>query len=650
MFKNNYKKLFQPISINKMVVKNRVFMTPMSTNFATVDGYVTDEMIHHYARRAKGGVGLIISEVVMIEPTYKYIAHTASLQDDSYIEGWQKLANEVHKYGAKIVPQLLHPSYMALPLPGTPQLVGPSEVGPYYAKEPPRPLTIPEIHELVEMFGDGAKRAKKAGLDGVEIHAAHAHALIGGFLSPLYNKRIDEYGGDITHRIRLLLEVIENVRTKCGPDFPIIVRISGDDYEDGGQSSHEGCYIARKVEEAGANMIHVSGGTTIHRGSSITPPGTPQASHVNSAREIKKCVSIPVATVGRLNEPWLLEEILQRDLADICMVGRSLLCDPDFVNKIMIDQEDDIRPCIGCLGCLSSTMLKDHVECAINPALTIENEETIKEAANKKDILIIGGGPAGMEAAYVLSKRGHNITLAEKSDRLGGTMIVAGYPIAKQHFAQATKYLVKRTYDCNINIELNTCVDEAYLSQHHFDHILVCCGAKPIELDICKNHPHSGVAQDILLGKIWAGKNVVIIGGGSVGCEVADFIAPLVNDRHPNNKKITVIEMKSNIITDDTSPSRSVLVQRMAKKGVNIITDAKVIDVNETSVTYLKDGKEVTLNDVDTVLQAVGYQSDKAIIDVLDKMNLSYNVLGDSNHPGKIKNAISDAYQICKDL
>ena len=229
-------------------------------------------------------------------------------------------------------------------------------------------------------------------------------------------------------------------------------------------------------------------------------------------------------------------------------------------------------------------------------------------------------------------------------------MIVAGYPIAKQHFAQATKYLVKRTYDCNINIELNTCVDEAYMSQHHFDHILVCCGAKPIELDICKNHPHSGVAQDILLGKMWAGKNVVIIGGGSVGCEVADFIAPLVNDRHPNNKKITVIEMKSNIITDDTSPSRSVLVQRMAKKGVNIITDAKVIDVNETSVTYLKDGKEVTLNDVDTVLQAVGYQSDKAIIDVLDKMNLSYNVLGDGNHPGKIKNAISDAYQICKDL
>lgn len=633
-----------------MTVKNRIFMTPMSTNFATKDGYVTDEMIYHYARRAKGGVGLITTEVVMIEPTYKYILHTASLQDDSYIEGWRKLADAVHQHGAKIVPQLLHPAYMALPFPNTPQLVGPSEVGPYYAKVPPRPLTIDEIHQLVELFGDGAKRAKQAGLDGVEIHAAHAHALIGGFLSPLYNKRIDEYGGDITHRIRLLLEVIENVRQKCGPDFPIIVRISGDDYEDGGQSLHEGCYIAKKVEEAGADMIHVSGGTTIHRGSSITPPGTPQASHVQSSKEIKKCVKIPVATVGRLNEPWLLEEILERDLADICMVGRSLLCDPDFVNKIMLDQEEDIRPCIGCLGCLSSTMLKDHIECSINPALTSENEETIKTASNPKKVLIVGGGPAGMEAAYVLSKRRHDVTLAEKSDKLGGTMIVAGYPIAKQHFAQATKYFIHRTNQLKIKLELNTCVDKYYLTTHQFDHVLICSGAKPIKLEMFNNHPHSGIAQDLLLGKMWAGKNVVVVGGGSVGCEVADFIAPLVNDRHPNNKKVTVIEIKPNIIMDDTSPSRSVLVRRMAKKGVKIITSATVSAIDETSVTYQKDGQLITINDVDTVINAVGYQSRQELKSVLEELKINYHCLGDANQPGKIKNAILDAYQICKDL
>lgn len=645
-----YHKLFQPIKINQMEVKNRIFMSPMSTNFATPDGYVSDDMIYYYSKRAKGGVGLIVTEVTLIEPIYKYIAHTLSIQDDSYIEGWQKLAEAVHKYDGKIVAQLLHPAYMAIPYPGTPQLVGPSEVGPYYAKTPPRPLKIEEIKEIIEQFGDGALRLKKAGIDGVEIHAAHAHALIGGFLSPLYNKRIDEYGGDITHRIKLLLEVIANVRKKCGRDFPIIVRISGDDYEPGGQSLNEGCYIAKRLEEAGVDMIHVSGGTTIHRGSSITPPGTPQASHIEGSKAIKQCVNIPVATVGRLNEPWILEDILERGLADICMVGRSLLCDADFVNKLKNGQEDTIRPCIGCLGCLSSTMLKDHVECGINPSLTSENEETVIKAPITKNILVVGGDPAGLEAAYILSKRGHNVTLAEQKDVLGGAMIVAGYPIAKQHFVQTTKYFIKRVMDSNVNVALNTTVDETYLHNHHYDLVIVATGAQPIRLDMFKNHPHTGTGQDVLLGKMWTGKNIVVVGGGSVGCEVADFIAPLVNDRHPNNKKVTVIEMKSNIIMDDTSPARSVLVQRMESKGINIITDAKVVSVKEDSLDYQKDGQTITLKDVDTIVEAIGYHSDNQLEETLKQMNLDYHILGDASNPGKIKNAIHDAYNLCKNI
>ena len=647
---NKYPKLFQPIMINQLEVKNRVFMSPMSTNFATSDGYVSDEMIYYYSRRAQGGVGLIVSEVTMIEPTYKYIAHTLSIQDDSYIEGWAKLAKAVHHYDTKILAQLLHPSYMAIPFPGTPQLVGPSEVGPYYAKTPPRPLTTDEIKIIIEQFGDGAKRLQQAGVDGVEIHAAHAHALLGGFLSPLYNKRIDEYGGDITHRIRLLLEVIANVRKKCGRDFVITVRISGDDYEPGGQSLHEGCYIAKRLEAAGVDMLHVSGGTTIHRGSSITPPGTPQASHVYGATEIKKCVNIPVATVGRLNEPWILEEVLERGLADICMVGRSLLCDPDFVNKIKNRQEDDIRPCIGCLGCLSSTMLKDHVECGINPALTSENEETLSPSKHPQNILVIGGGPAGLEAAYVLSKRHHQVTLVEQKSTLGGAMIVAGYPIAKAHFMQTTKYFIKRVKDAKVQIELNTTVDQAYLASHHYDQIIVATGATPIRLEMFKNHPHTGTGQDVLLGKVWTGKNVVVVGGGSVGCEVADFIAPLVNDRHPNNKKITILEMKDNIIMDDTSPSRSVLILRLVSKGVNIVTNACVKEVSENTVTYQKDDQTVILKDVDTIVEAIGYCPNHQVEDILKQMNLTYHVLGDASTPGKIKNAISDAYYLCKDI
>lgn len=645
-----YQKLFQPIKINQMEVKNRIFMSPMSTNFATAKGYVSDEMIYYYSRRAKGGVGLIVTEVTMIEPTYKYIAHTLSIEDDSYIASWQKLAKAIHQYDCKIVAQLLHPAYMAIPYPDTPQLVGPSEVGPYYAKTPPRPLTKEEIKVIVEQFGDGALRLKKAGIDGVEIHAAHGHALLGGFLSPLYNKRIDEYGGDITHRIRLLLEVIANVRQKCGRDFTIIVRISGDDYEAGGQSLHEGCYIAKRLEAAGVDMLHVSGGTTIHRGSSITPPGTPQASHVQGALEIKKCVKIPVATVGRLNEPWILEEVLERKLADICMVGRSLLCDPDFVNKIKNGQEEMIRPCIGCLGCLSSTMLKDHVECGINPSLTSQNEETILPASKILNILVVGGGPGGLEASYVLSKRGHHVTLAEQKDCLGGAMIVAGYPIAKQHFAQTTKYFIKRVIDSHVNVTLNTLVDQNYLTDHQYDLVIVATGAKPVRLEMFKNHPHIGTAQDVLLGKMWTGKNIVVVGGGSVGCEVADFIAPLVNDRHPNNKQVTVLEMKSNIITDDTSPSRSVLVQRMAAKGINIITEAKVVAVYEDGLDYQKDGKTITLKGVDTIIEATGYQANQQLASTLSQMNIDYHILGDASKPGKIKNAISDAYHLCKNI
>lgn len=644
-----YNKLFTPIKINNMEVRNRVFMSPMSTNFASHEGYVTDEMIHHYASRAKGGVGLIITEVVMIEPTYRYILNTASIEDDSYIEGWKKLADEVHKYGGKVFPQLLHPSYMAFPFPDTPKMVAPSSIGPYYAKEAPRPLSVEEIKVIIGQFGDAALRAKKAGLDGVEVHAAHAHALIGGFLSPLYNKRIDEYGGDITHRIRLLLEVIKDIRQKCGRDFPIDVRISGDDYEDGGQSLHEGIYIAKRLEEAGVDMIHVSGGTTIHRASSITPPGTPQASHLHAASEIKKSVKIPVATVGRLNEPWILEEVLESGKADICMVGRSLLCDSEFVNKILTDREEDIRPCIGCLGCLSSAMLQPNVECAINPALTIENEETIKIASQKKKILIVGGGPAGLEASYIASKRGHDVTLVEAKNQLGGTMVVAGYPIAKQHFMQATKYLIKRVMDSDVHVVLDTMVDKEYIKEHSFDEVILATGAKPILVPALMKHPNTYVAEDVLLGNKVVGKHIVVIGGGSVGCETADFIASLVNDRHPGNRTVHIIEMKNNIILDDTSPSRSILVQRLQNKGVDIIVDATVSDIHDTSVIYTKEDAIHTIKNVDTVIMAVGYTSDITLYNEI-KDEVSCHVLGDASKPGKIKQAIASAYQLVKNI
>ena len=305
----SYPHLFAPIQIGKTTVKNRIFMPPISTNLAD-KGYVTDALVEHYAARAKGGVGLIVTEVTTVEPTYIYLPGDMSISDDSYIPGWKKLTDAVHQYGAKILPQLFHPAYMAFPIPGTPQLIAPSSVGPYYAKEAPRPVTKEELAVIIRQFGEAAARVKQAGGDGVEIHAAHAHGLLGGFLSPLFNKRTDEYGGDIDGRLRLTLEVIAEVRKTCGEDFIIDVRISGDEYTDGGLNLNDAIYVAKQLEKAGADMLHVSGGTTIMRGSSIPAPGTKQGSHVQSAEEIKKHVSIPVATVGRITEPWIAEELI----------------------------------------------------------------------------------------------------------------------------------------------------------------------------------------------------------------------------------------------------------------------------------------------------------------------------------------------------
>ncbi|MBQ0065407.1 MAG: FAD-dependent oxidoreductase, partial [Firmicutes bacterium] len=435
--------LFTPIQIGSKTIKNRIFMPPLSTNLAK-KGYVTEELIQHYSARAKGGVGLFVTEVCTIEPTYIYLPGDMSIHDDSYIEGWKKLYEEVHKYGAVLLPQLFHPAYMAFPIPGTPQLIAPSHVGPYYAKEAPRPVTKEELKVIIKQFGDAAKRVQKAGGDGVEIHAAHAHGLLGGFLSPLFNKRCDEYGGDINGRLRLTLEVIKEVRERCGEDFIIDCRISGDEYSDGGLNVNDMVYVAKQLEKAGVNMLHVSGGLTIKRASSIPAPGTKQGTHAEAAKRIKEAVSIPVATVGRIMEPWLAEELIANGYTDACMMGRVNLCDPEFVNKTYEGKLQDIRPCIGCLRCLNGIMFGKRIACTMNPSFELENEETLKEADTKKNVLVIGGGVAGMEAAFLAKKRGHHVVLCEKDAELGGQIHAACVPIGKQDLTKVVQFMSHR--------------------------------------------------------------------------------------------------------------------------------------------------------------------------------------------------------------
>lgn len=630
--------LFSPIQIGKTTVKNRIFMPPLSTNLAD-HGYVTDALVEHYSNRAKGGVGLIITEVTTVEPVYTYLPGDMSIYDDSYIPGWKKLVDAVHQYDTKILSQLFHPAYMAFPLPGTPQLIAPSHVGPYYAKAAPRPVTVEELQVIIRQFGEAAYRFKQAGGDGVEIQAAHAHGLLGGFLTPLYNKRTDEYGGDINGRLRLTLEVIREIRKTCGEEFLMDVRISGDEYSEGGLTLNDMIYVSKQLEAAGVDFIHVSGGNTVKRGSSMPAPGTPPAPHAHAAEEIRKHLHIPVSTVARINEPWIAEELIANGKTDICMIGRPNLCDSEFANKAFAGKTDDIRPCIGCGRCLTGIMFGKPIACTVNPSV---QSDAIEPAEEKKKVLVIGGGPAGMEAAYVAKMRGHEVVLCEKNAELGGLLRLAAVPIGKQELCRVIKFMARRLKNAGVEVRTG-CEVTPEMADEEFDGYEIICtsGAVPKEIDAFKCFKQTMTADDILSGNGFPGRKTVILGGGSVGCETADYLAPLIDDRFPANRDVTILEMTGNLMAGEGGAAKSVLMQRLLKKGVKIELNSTITKVDESVITYSKNGVEYTIDDADTLVFAVGYSP-------VPVAETHAHVIGDCAKVGNLKDAITAAHEFAK--
>ncbi len=641
MVQNAFPLLFSPLQVGTMTVKNRIFMSAMSTALCSEENEITDEALAYYSARAKGGAGLITTENVMVDENSHYnIPNNMGLYRDGQIPGIRRLADEVHRYGAKLTLQLLHGGPAAVArLNGGRQPIAASAIPLRNVGEMPRAMTVEEIRALTVKFGQAARRAREAGADAVEIHAAHRHGVLGTFLSPLSNKRVDEYGGSLDGRLRFLLEVVAEVRRAAGEDYPVIVRMSMTEFEPGGQSMLDAIYIARRLEQAGVSLLNLSNGSLETYWKTVTPNGTPRGVNTELAKQIRETVNIPVGVVGRNCEPWAAELALNLGRTDAVYMGRALLCDPEFPNKAMEGKTEDIRPCIGCTDCITHTH-GTQIRCTMNP---YAGRETCRPAPapKAKRLLVIGGGAAGLQAAATAARRGHQVTLLEAADQLGGQMFLAGIPIAKQDIAQGTRYLIRQAVEAGVDIRCGIRADEEVIRSYAPDEVIVATGGQPVIPGFLRAANQLVSAWDVLAGKAVTGQNIVVIGGGAVGCETAEFLIHPQNDRHPRGKHVTLIEMVDNLMKGDRSYARSLLVQRLQEKGCHILVDTKVESVEDDRLTYSHEGETVTLTGVDTVVCALGVRPDSALAEMVEGMGIPVYVAGDAVKTGRIYEAIT---------
>lgn len=651
---NKYQYLASPITFRAMTVKNRVFLPPMKTNYIYENHNMSHEIIEYYAKMARGNIGLITTEAAEVDGDHLYDSTILGIFDDSQIEGFKKLADSLHQYGTKLSVQLIQGGPFAnskinggrMPLSSSPI------AHVWNPLETPIEMTHEDIKNYIDKYVAAAKRAQIAGCDAVEIHCAHGHALLGSFLSPLMNHRTDEYGGDINGRARFLIEVVEAIRKAVGEDFPISVRLSANEGEEGGNNVYDTCYVARLLEEASVDYIHFSNGTLYDVGTLLPPTGTPRALNTVYTDIIKKAVKIPIGCVGRIKEPWVADMLIEQGRLDIAYIGRAHICDPEFTKKSFNGTYDEIRPCIGCLTCLATSAAGIFMHCTMNPAVANQKLDNITEASIKKNIVVIGGGPSGIEAATTAAKRGHKVTLLEETNKLGGQFIIASYPPVKQELSIGLKYLINELNKTNVDIHLNTKATVETIKALHPDEIILATGGKPkMPAWITDSaHPNIISAWDVLKGKKIAGLNVAIIGGGSVGCEVADFIADHHNYRAIGGRKISIIEMQDNIDSTDYTANRDFLIARISHKPITIITSAKVSSITENSISYIKNDKEEILNGIDTIIIAMGTNSNNALAKELEPLNIPVHVIGDAKQPRKIMNAIEEGRETAINL
>jgi len=655
-------KLLTPVKIGGLELRNRVVMPAMHLGYCR-DGFVTPRLVEFYRARAKGGVGLIIVGGCSIDE--HSFGTMIKLDDDKYIPGLAKLTGAVHEEGGRIAAQLFHPGRYAYSFLAGIQPVAPSAVASRITGQKPREMTVTEIKNTVENFARAADRAKKAGFDAVEIIASAGY-LVSQFLSPVTNLREDEYGGDFERRMKFGLEVAARVRDAVGPEYPVLFRVSGNEFVAGGNTLREAAAFCARLEDAGVDAFNVTGGW--HE--SVIPQITmavPRGAYTYLARGIREAVRVPVVACNRINDPLLAEEILQNGNADLNGMARAMIADPDLVSKAAGGRFNEIRKCIGCnQGCLDAVFTMQPVGCLVNPEAGREYEGEIRPAAQVKKVLVVGGGPAGMEAARVAAGRGHDVTLWEKNDRLGGQLVRAAVPPGRKEFAAFVEYLVSEMARLGVKVELGRNADEHDILDFGADAVIVATGAVPAELPVAgADGPNVAQAWDILDGRASSGRRVVVVGGGAVGCETAAYLARkgtidaetlyflAVNGAEDwerlrelatkGAKEVTLVEMRKSVGADIGMTSRWIILQELRRYGVRVITGARVNAINGRGVLVEHDGEE-KLIEADTVLMAVGSRPVSELCERIKEKLPEVYMAGDAVAPRNALDAVRQGY------
>lgn len=643
-----YSHLFSPLRIGPVTLQNRIIMAPMASHLANHQGMVTDPMIRWYVERARGGAGMIITESNYISLEGRGGVDRSGIHADDRVPGHTRMAEAVHAEGVPILAQLHHAGRQAPPAAIGQYPIGPSTTHLFVRGEDPwvgmpcRALAPQEVEQLVRQFGDAAVRAQAAGYDGVHLHGAHGY-LINQFLSPRTNLRTDRYGGSPENRARFLLDIVDEVRRRTGPDFALVVRLTGDEKVPEGYRIDYICQVARWLEDSGVDAVDVSAGNFEAYEWMLQPQTIPEGCLVPLAAAVKQAVNIPVGVVGRIITPELVEQIVADGSADYVLMGRALIADPELPRKAREGRRLELNECVGCNRCVDAMTRNDRIICAVNPLAARETEYTVLPAEAPRRVLVVGGGVAGMEAALVASQRGHQVELYEQSDHLGGQAYLAGLIPTYYSLSRVVHSLSRQLQQQGVPIHLNTRVTKETVAARRPDVLILATGSTPEPAGIPGGGlPHVMQAIDVLAGNACPTGAVAILGGGLIGSCVAEYLAH-------HGYQVTVVKRSLLISPSAGITMRKTHAGQLSAAGVQILTGAEALAIRPDGVLIRQFDAERVLP-ADSVVVARGMRPLLDGWDLPELSGMEVHTAGDCIKPREILEAIHEAFHVARQI